>query len=168
MSDDERTRVAGILRAAFEESGLDWERTDEHTYVVVLPGTRKLRTNLQLRVGRHTLAATAFVIRRPDENHAAFYRWLLERNVKTYGVAFSADRLGDVYLSGRMPLHAVTPDEVDHLLGVVLQNADESFNTLLEIGFRTAIRREWDWRTERGESLDNLQAFARFAAPENR
>ncbi len=42
----------------------------------------------------------------------------------------------------------------------MLTYADESFDTMLEIGFGTAIRREWEWRVKRGESLANLQAFA--------
>jgi hypothetical protein len=56
----------------------------------------------------------------------------------------------------------VTPDEVDRLLGAVLSNADEPFNTLLELGFATAIKREWEWRTKRGESTRNLAAFTRL------
>jgi hypothetical protein len=64
-----------------------------------------------------------------------------------------------------MPLHAVTVDEIDRLLGAVLTYADESFDTMLEIGFGSAIRREWAWRVSRGESLENLKAFAHFAAP---
>jgi hypothetical protein len=38
----------------------------------------------------------------------------------------------------------------------------------LELGFAESIKREWDWRVKRGESLRNLQAFARFADPERR
>jgi hypothetical protein len=34
---------------------------------------------------------------------------------------------------------------------------------MLEIGFGTSIRREWEWRVKRGESLRNLEAFAAFA-----
>ncbi|MEK7856669.1 MAG: hypothetical protein AAB288_11310, partial [Acidobacteriota bacterium] len=45
----------------------------------------------------------------------------------------------------------------------VLTYADEHFNTMLEIGFGSSIRREWDWRISRGESLANLAAFAEFA-----
>jgi hypothetical protein len=56
----------------------------------------------------------------------------------------------------------VTAEEVDRLLGSVLSNADEPFNTLLELGFATAIRREWEWRTRRGESTRNLDAFSRL------
>jgi hypothetical protein len=35
---------------------------------------------------------------------------------------------------------------------------------MLEIGFGSAIRREWQWRVSRGESLDNLRAFEDFIA----
>ncbi|HJR38009.1 MAG TPA: YbjN domain-containing protein, partial [Nocardioidaceae bacterium] len=65
----------------------------------------------------------------------------------------------DIYLDGRLPLSSVTPEEVDRLLGAVLSYADESFNTILELGFATSIRKEWDWRTSRGESTRNLEAF---------
>ena len=54
-----------------------------------LPGTRKLVTECALEVGQYALNLRAFVARRPDENHAAVYRWLLERNLKLYGVAFA-------------------------------------------------------------------------------
>ena len=85
-----------------------------------------------------------------------------------YGVAWSLDPVGDVYLVGRLPLAAVTPDEIDRLLGAVLTYADETFDTMLEIGFGGSIRREWAWRVKRGESLANLRAFARFADPDAR
>jgi hypothetical protein len=46
--------------------------------------------------------------------------------------------------------------------------ADEWFDAALEIGFRSSIEREWDWRVSRGESLANLAAFAAFADPAKR
>ena len=73
--------------------------------------------------------------------------------------AFAIDQLGDIYLVGRLPLTAITQDELDRLLGSVLRAADESFNTLLRLGFGTAIRRERAWREARGESVANLAAF---------
>jgi len=42
----------------------------------------------------------------------------------------------------------------------VLEAVDSDFNTLLELGFRSSIQKEWEWRVSRGESLKNLQAFA--------
>ncbi len=76
-----------------------------------------------------------------------------------YAVSFAVDALGDIYLDARLPLIAITPDELDRLLGSVLSNADESFNSILELGFASSIRKEWEWRKLRGESTRNLEAF---------
>lgn len=148
-----------VIEETLKDAGLEWEHPADGTYVVTLPGTRKLSTACSLAVGAHSLSVNAFVVRHPDENDAAVHRWLLERNTRMYGVSYAIDKLGDIYLVARLPLAAVTPDEVDRILGSVLENADGSFNTLLEMGFATAIRREYAWRTSRGESTRNLDAF---------
>jgi hypothetical protein len=114
-------------------------------------------------VGVHSLHVEAFFCRQPDENHARFYRFLLERNGRMYGVHFAVDPQGDVYLVGRLPLGSATADEIDRLLGCVLTYSDENFNAALAIGFASSIRKEWAWRVKRGESLANLRAFAQFA-----
>jgi hypothetical protein len=75
------------------------------------------------------------------------------------------DPQGDVYLVGRLPLAAVSADEIDTVLGCVLAYSDENFNPALSIGFVSSIRKEWAWRRKRGESLANLRAFAQFADP---
>lgn len=151
--------AASIIEQVLTEAELEWESPATGSYVVKLPGTRKLSTTVSLIVGKHSLSLNAFVVRHPDENHAAVHRWLLERNLKLYGVSYAVDSLGDVYLVGKLPLAAVTPHEVDRLLGSVLEAADGSFNTLLELGFASAIRKEYDWRVSRGESTRNLDAF---------
>ncbi|QIP85831.1 YbjN domain-containing protein [Streptomyces sp. Tu 2975] len=148
-----------VIEQAFKDADLEWESPDTGSYVVKLPGTRKLSTTCSFLVGKHSLSVNAFVIRHPDENDAAVHRWLLERNLKLYGVSYAIDRLGDIYLVGRLPLSVVTPEEIDRLLGSILEAADGSFNTLLELGFASAIRREYEWRVSRGESTRNLDAF---------
>ncbi|HET6213234.1 MAG TPA: YbjN domain-containing protein [Micromonosporaceae bacterium] len=152
--------VAAVVRSTLEVRELAWEPTGERSFAVTLPGTHKLRTICNLVVGEHALRIEAFVMRQPDERREELWAWLLQRNARMYGVAFAIDKVGDVYLTGRVPLHAVTEEELDRLLGAVLTYADESFDTMLEIGFGGAIRREWAWRVSRGESLANLQAFA--------
>ncbi|MGW1839966.1 YbjN domain-containing protein [Streptomyces sp. NPDC002067] len=152
--------AAEVIERTLGDAGLTWESPAPGRYVVTLPGTRKLSTTCSLVVGRHSLSVNAFVVRRPDENHDAVHRWLLERNTRLYGMSYAIDGLGDIYLVGKFPLTAVTEDELDRILGTVLENADGSFNTLLEMGFATAIRKEYAWRTARGESTRNLDAFA--------
>ncbi|MFE9931366.1 YbjN domain-containing protein [Streptomyces sp. NPDC005533] len=157
--------TAAIIEATLTGAELSWECPSPGTYVVQLPGTRKLSTTCSLRVGKHSLSVNAFVIRHPDENEAAVHRWLLERNLKLFGMAYAVDRLGDVYLTARLPLSVVTAEELDRLLGTVLEAADGSFNTLLELGFASAIRREYDWRVSRGEPTFNLDAFKHLTQP---
>ena len=41
----------------------------------------------------------------------------------------------------------------------VREAADESFNAILELGFASSIRKEWEWRISRGEPVRNLEAF---------
>lgn len=163
-----RGRAEDVVRDYLTASGLEWDSPSPGTFVVTLPGEHKLLTTTALSLGDHALTINAFVARNPDENHEGVYRWLLERNRRLYGVAFAIDHLGDVYLVGRVPLEGVTPEELDRLLGSVLENADGSFNTLLELGFATAIQREWAWRVDRGLPTDNLNAFAHLmeAAPD--
>jgi hypothetical protein len=148
--------VAGYLqRAAIEhEPGA---RPGE--FVVTLPGERKLRTAVSLLVGDHSLSASAFVVRHADEQHEQVFRWLLERNARLPGIAFAIDRDGDVYLVGRLPLAAVDDSTLDALLGAILETSDGSFNELLALGFLSSMKREWAWRTARGESTRNLEAF---------
>jgi hypothetical protein len=156
---DKAAEAAQVIEGVLKDAELEWESPAPGSYVVKLPGTRKLSTTVSLIAGRHTLSLNAFVIRHPDENEGAVHRWLLERNLKLFGVSYAVDPLGDVYVTGRLPLSAVTAEELDRLLGQVLQAADGSFNTLLELGFASAIRKEYDWRVSRGESTRNLDAF---------
>ena len=164
--DTPRASRSSQSRAA-EEAVRTWLAANEIEHEVLpgpaysfsLPGEKKLQTPVRLDVGPHALAVHAFVCRNPDENHARVHRWLLERNLRMYAVAFAVDREGDIYLEARLPLGSATPDELDRVLGSVLTNADESFNAILELGFATSIRKEYEWRVSRGESLANLEAF---------
>jgi hypothetical protein len=162
-----RAELDAVIRAALDEREVSYERTEEGSFLVQLPGVHKLATMCWLVVGDHALLVEAFVLRHADEGQQRLYDFLLQRNARMYGVAFSLDANGDVYLVGRLPLAAVSADEVDRLLGSVLSYADDNFDAMLEIGFGSSIRREWAWRVKRGESLANLRAFARFADPEH-
>jgi hypothetical protein len=162
----EQAKAAGAIESALTELGLTAECPQPGSYLVRLEGQRKLATMTWLIAGTHSLHVEAFFCRRPDENHARFYRFLLERNGRMYGVGFAVDSQGDVYLTGRQPLASVSTEEIDRLLGCVLSYSDDNFNAALAIGFENSIRREWAWRIKRGESTANLQAFARFAGPD--
>jgi len=151
---------SAVIEDFLESHDIDFEKSgDAAAYLLTLPGEKKLQTHVALVLGEHSLSINAFVIRKPDENTAAVHEWLLQKNASMYAVAFAINELGDVFLVGRLPYAAITEQELDRVLGAVLQYSDSSFNPLLELGFSTAIRREWAWRVSRGESLANLKAF---------
>jgi hypothetical protein len=161
----QRLDASSVVRQVLTEHELEVEEPQDGHFVVTLPGTRKQKTTCSLVVGEHALTVQAFVARHVDENAEAVYRWLLERNLRMYGVSFAVDHLGDIYLAGRLPLSSLDEIELDRILGSVLEYADGSFNTILELGFASAIKREWDWRISRGESTANLEAFRHLAEP---
>jgi hypothetical protein len=154
-----REEAVETIRAYLADSELDSEESADGVFDVVLPGQHKLQTPVRLEVGPHALSVHAFVCRKPDENFEGVYRWLLERNLRMFAVAFALDPLGDIFLDARLPLTVVTAEELDRLLGSVLTYADESFNQILELGFATSIRKEWQWRIANGEPTANLEAF---------
>ena len=152
--------VANQLAELLEAEGLEHERPEPTRFVIVLPGRAKLRTTVSMAVGPQALTINAFVARRPDENAEAVYRCLLQQNTRMLGIAFALDSLGDIYLAGKVPVGGLGTEDLDRLLGAVLRASDESFNTILRLGFASAIRRERAWRESRGESTANLEAFA--------
>lgn len=154
-----RDAAAATVRAWLSSNDIEVEESAEGVFSFSLPGEKKLQTPVRLDIGAHALGVHAFVCRNPDENHERVWRWLLEKNLRMYAVSFAVDRLGDIYLDGRLPLRSVDETELDRLLGSVLTYADESFNAILELGFASSIRKEWEWRKLRGESTANLEAF---------
>ena len=157
-------RIQRLIEAALIEHGLNYTQYQgSHGglpgVIVELPGERKLTTNTLLSIGEHSVRVEAFVCRKPDENFEGVYRFLLKRNRRLYGVAYTLDNIGDIYLIGRMALDVVNAEEIDRILGQVVEAVNNDFNTLLELGFATSIRKEWAWRVARGESLKNLRAF---------
>lgn len=149
-----------------DEAGIEWEpgrRPGE--LVVTLPGEKKLTTACSLVVGDAALSLSAFVVRNPDENHEAVYHYLLRRNLKLPGLAYAIDKSGDVYVTGRVPLEAANAAYLDQIFGVVLAAADGAFNELLAMGFLESMKKEWAWRSARGESTRNLEAFRHLLEP---
>src|SRR3712207_1483660 len=125
-----RAELGALIEPVCAERELPCEPTGEFSSAVTPPGPHKLTTVCNPIVGDHALRGEAFVMRRPDEGHEELWAWLLRRNARMYGVAFSIDTAGDVYLTGKHHLAGVTEDELDRLLGAVVTYADGSFDKM--------------------------------------
>ena len=139
------TDIQGLLKSLgeqLERLGVEHGIAD-NAAVVVLPGKKKLKTVVGLIPAPDSLRVEAFVCRAVEENHEAVYKWLLQRNRRLFGIGYTID----------------ADDDLDRLLGQLLETADGDFNQILERGFASAIKREWEWRVDRGENLANLEQF---------
>jgi hypothetical protein len=139
---------------------IDHAKVDENTVLATFVGTQRQSMSVVFVAGQHYFRAESFVARNPDENHEVVYRWLLEQNITLVLARYGVDQFGDIYLSASIPIAVVDDALIDQLLGVIVSNSDTSFNTLIELGFRNALEREWAWRTSRGLPADNLAAFS--------
>ena len=160
-------RLDVVIQEALDELGLSYERVEEGAFLVKLEGQHKLATMTWLVVGDHTLLVEAFFMRKPEENEGGTYKFLLQRNGRAYGVHFSCDVIGDIYLVGHVSLELVTAEEVDRLLGCVLSYADDNFDAAIQLGFADSIRREEAWRAKLAERGEGPPARPIFAPPES-
>ncbi|MEP7053670.1 MAG: YbjN domain-containing protein [Actinomycetota bacterium] len=153
--------TADQLQVILDGLEVGYERVGDGEFLVPLRGDNKLVTNMLLTVAESALIVEAFFMRRPDDNLDEVYAFLLRRNLRTFGVHFAVDKLGDIYLTGRLPLPAVNAADIDTLLGAVIAAADECFNPAISLGFAAAIRSEKAWRDKNGLDDTNLAPFLR-------
>ena len=92
-----------IIEEFLDSHDLDFERKDKNSFLITLPGEKKLQTHCALIVGDHSLSINAFVIRKPDENEDAVHAWCLGKNASLYGIAFAINDVRDIFLVGRLP-----------------------------------------------------------------
>ncbi len=142
--------LAGVIDAWFAESGLEVERVRDNGWLTVLGGERKRTIPVYLELGDHTLIVESFFMSAPDERHDEVYRYLLQRNLRTYTMRFALYDSGDIMLVGVIPHHAVTAEELDRALGQLLTVADDSYWAAIRLGFTGYIEREQAWREKVG------------------
>src|SRR6266508_3718749 len=104
-----------------------------------------------LAVGDRTLRVESFFMRAPEEQQERLYRDLLLRQATSYVLRFTLDEAGDLFLVGQVPLRAITAEEVDRIVGTVLDVADAAYLPAVEIGFASSIAAEKAWRARLAE-----------------
>ena len=56
---------SAVIEDFLESHDLDYEKSGDATYLLTLPGEKKLQTHVALVLGEHSLSINAFVIRKP-------------------------------------------------------------------------------------------------------
>ncbi|MFW2382036.1 MAG: YbjN domain-containing protein [Acidimicrobiales bacterium] len=99
-------------------------------------GEAKENYSAEFTLGQRSLHFESYFIPAPEENLAEFYRHLLMRNTKLFGMAFTVHNDDGVYIEGRLPNRMIQePNEIDRILGSVFAYTEEMFTTAAKIGF---------------------------------
>jgi hypothetical protein len=108
---------------------------DEHRWYVRLRGDEKEHITVWLTLGQRTLRYEAYVMPAPQENIAQVYELALRRNEKLIGAHFAIGVEDALFLRGELPVAAVSAAEVDRVVGSIYAYAEQSFPTLIRLGF---------------------------------
>jgi len=141
-----RAAAQAAIEAFLAETELTAERLDEGRWFLVLAGERKLGIGVHLQVGDRTLRVESFFMRAPEEQHGRLFSDLLMRQASSYVLRFTLDENGDVFVVGQVPLLAVTAEEVDRIVGSILELCDHAYLPSVEIGFASSLAAERAWR----------------------
>jgi hypothetical protein len=123
-----RAAAVAAVAAFVADAGVEAEELGDGRWFLRLAGERKLGIGVHLAVGDRTLRVESFFMLR-----------------------FTLDEAGDLFLVGQVPLRAVTPEEVDRVVGSVLDLADAAYLPAVEIGFASSIAAEKAWRARLAE-----------------
>ena len=107
----------------------------EHTWMVAMAGQVRQRINVAAALRPDRVSLYFFMVRAPRENHEAFYRALLRKNLRTFAMKYCLDADGDVWLMAELPRHGFNGDELDRILGVFYQESESAFEALVHLGY---------------------------------
>jgi hypothetical protein len=128
---DAPARIARYL----DEIGADADRLGDREWSVRLPSAKRGTVAALVAVRERTLTIRAFVLRGPDRDHEGVYRRLLGKNLATAHWRFALDDDGDVYLVADAALACLDADALDGLLGALCAVVDETYESVVRMGF---------------------------------
>jgi hypothetical protein len=147
-----RDIVSEYLRARLRDSeevvAVDSDGPDR--YMVRIAGQSKDFLTIWFDIGDRTLQYECYFMPDPEENHESLYRYLLMKNGEMYGCRFSLASDHDIFITGQIPLEAVSEDEIDRIVGSIYHYTDAWFKPALRIGFASYFER----RRREGDNAD--------------
>lgn len=104
-------------------------------WYVRMRGEDKEFITVWLTLGQRTLRYETYVMPAPEENSDLLNEQLLHRNDTLVGAHFSIGAEEAVYLRGAIESVTLTKERLDETLGVLYAQVEQSFLSLLRIGY---------------------------------
>ena len=112
----------------------------ERRWIARLSGEEKATFSVWFHLRQRTLHVETYVMPGPEENHAQFYEHLLRRNLSFHGFAFAIGAEDAVFLIGEIPVHRITTDELDRMLGSTYEYVERCFRPAMRIGYASRFQ----------------------------
>ena len=128
----------GRLLDVLEQLDAPFERVEQGAYVVTLHGVRRPSTRVWLLAGLRAVDVEAFVVHVVEDgcpDPSLLHRHLLQRNLALRWVRYGLDEVGDVFLTGSVPLPLVDAETLDVVLGEILSLLERDQDTLLRLTY---------------------------------
>jgi putative sensory transduction regulator len=134
------SQLGELIEGFLKKNNFDWEPDADESWYIRMDGENKKGIAMMLKIGDRTLQVESYFIRAPEvERQAEAYKWILQRNMRQY-LRFACDEEGAIHLVGQVPLDSCDEEELDRLIGSVLEYQDLNFKAFLEIGFPKALQ----------------------------
>jgi hypothetical protein len=133
----ENPLVADLQRA--EPS--DLELGARVRWYVRMRGEEKLVITVWLTVRESSLHYETYVAPAPSENVAEAFEYALRVNKRLVGCSFCIGGEDAFFLQGQTPVVDITATDVDRILGGLYAASEETFPTLMRIGYASSYSR---------------------------
>ncbi|MDQ6749035.1 MAG: YbjN domain-containing protein [Candidatus Dormibacteraeota bacterium] len=111
------------------------EPLEANAWLVSMEGKVRQRVNVATVLRPDRVSFYFFMVRAPRENHEAFYRALLRKNLRSFAMKYCLDPDGDVWLVAELPVSGFDGGELDRILGVFYQESESAFEALVHLGY---------------------------------
>ena len=127
------------LVAAVDRGTSDGTMLAEPRWYVRLLGEEKDYITVWLTLGQRTLRYETYVLPEPPEHRDEILDHLMRRNDTLVGAHFSIGDEEAIYLRGEIPDSAVTPDELDRVIGTLYTAVEADFAHLVRRAFASSF-----------------------------
>lgn len=120
---------------AVDRDTADGSSIGEPRWYVRLAGETRETTTVWMTLGQRTLRFETHVVPVAEHADPALWRHLLRRNHQLVGVAFGVGDDGAIYLRGQIPDVAISPGELDRMLGTLYDTVEADFESIVRLAF---------------------------------
>jgi hypothetical protein len=110
-------------------------------WLIRLKGDERDVITLWLSLRQRTVFAETELMPAPEESVEALYRYLLVKNHDLRELHLAIGPEAGIYLVTQVPIHELTIERMDELVGATVTYVDEMFPTVMSMGLPSLYRR---------------------------